>query len=139
MVNTAANAEAFVRYANYAPRGCRSFGPTRAALVYGAGYAKQANDAIITLAMVETVEALGNVRHIVATPDLTGVYIGPSDLSLSMGYEPKLDHDEPAVLEGPFLLEFRGDELGVFDVADARRSGDTHGPAVAEAMCDDRG
>jgi 4-hydroxy-2-oxoheptanedioate aldolase len=98
MVNTAADAEAFVRYANYAPRGCRSFGPTRAALVYGADYAKQADDAIVTLAMVETAEALGNVRHIVATPDLTGVYIGPSDLSLSMGYEPKLDHDEPAVL-----------------------------------------
>ena len=29
---------------------------------------------------------------------MTGVYIGPSDLSLSMGYTPKLDHDEPAVV-----------------------------------------
>ena len=29
---------------------------------------------------------------------LTGLYIGPADLSLSLGYEPQLDHEEPTVL-----------------------------------------
>jgi 4-hydroxy-2-oxoheptanedioate aldolase len=54
---------------------------------------------VVTLAMIETEQALSNLDAIVRTPDLTGVYIGPSDLSLSMGYTPKLDHDEPAVLD----------------------------------------
>lgn len=99
MVNTPADAEAFVRYTSYAPRGQRSFGPTRAAMVYGADYAAQANAQIVSLAMIETVQALDNVADIVATPNLTGVYIGPSDLSLSMGFAPKLDHDEPAVVD----------------------------------------
>jgi 4-hydroxy-2-oxoheptanedioate aldolase len=41
--------------------------------------------------MIETVEALGNVEKIAATEGLTGIYIGPSDLSISMGYKPGLD------------------------------------------------
>lgn len=99
MVNTAEDAENFVRYANYAPRGTRSFGPTRAGMAYGADYWTRANETVITLAMIETTQALDNLDAIVATPNLTGVYIGPSDLSLSMGHTPRLDQDEPAVVE----------------------------------------
>ena len=99
MVNTRADAERLVHYASYAPAGTRSFGPTRAMLVYGADYVSKANDTVVTLAMVETAEALGNVEEIAKTPGLTGVYIGPSDLALSMGHPPKLDPDEPAVVE----------------------------------------
>jgi 4-hydroxy-2-oxoheptanedioate aldolase len=98
MINTRADAEKLVHYANYAPVGTRSFGPTRAVMAYGADYASKANDTVITLAMVETTEALGNLDDIVSTPGLTGVYIGPSDLSLSMGCTPKLDQDDPAVI-----------------------------------------
>ena len=99
MVNTQADAGRLVHYANYAPVGTRSFGPTRAMLVYGAGYVAKANDTVVTLAMVETAEALENVEAIAQTPGLTGVYIGPSDLALSMGHTPKLDPEEPAVVE----------------------------------------
>ena len=99
MVDTRADAERLVHYANYAPVGSRSFGPTRAMLVHGADYAAKANDTVTTLAMVETAEALANVDSIVRTPGLTGIYIGPSDLALSMGHTPKLDPDEPAVVE----------------------------------------
>lgn len=99
MVNTRADADAFVRCCRYAPTGQRSFGPTRATVVHGSDYAKSANENVITLAMIETRQALSNVADITSTPDLTGIYIGPSDLSLSMGYEPKLDHDEPDVLD----------------------------------------
>lgn len=99
MINTPAEAQALVRYASYAPRGVRSFGPTRAVMTHGADYPTKANDQIITLAMIETTEALGNVDAIVATPGLSGVYVGPSDLSLSMGHTPKLDQEEPVVLD----------------------------------------
>jgi 4-hydroxy-2-oxoheptanedioate aldolase len=98
MVNTRADAEALVDYTHYAPVGGRSFGPTRAVIAHGADYHHYANDAVITLAMIETVQALENVADIATTPHLTGLYIGPSDLSLSMGYVPKLDQEEPAVL-----------------------------------------
>lgn len=98
MINTPEDAENLVRYTRYAPRGVRSFGPTRAAFAYGAQYWTRANESVVTLAMIETAEALENLDAIVSTPDLSGVYIGPSDLSLSMGRTPKLDHDDPSVL-----------------------------------------
>jgi 4-hydroxy-2-oxoheptanedioate aldolase len=99
MINTPEDAENFVRYASYAPRGMRSFGPTRAVMAHGADYATQANSQVVTMAMIETTQAMSNLEAIVATPDLSGVYVGPSDLSLSMGHTPKLDQDEPAVVE----------------------------------------
>ena len=57
MINTPEEAERFVRYCRYAPQGDRSFGPVRAGLVHGPDYVKQANDSIVTLAMVETGQA----------------------------------------------------------------------------------
>jgi len=99
MINTPQDAERFVRYCRYAPDGDRSFGPVRAGLLHGPGYVKQANDSIVTLAMVETGQALAQVADIARTPGLTGVYIGPSDLGLSLGYEAKLDQTEPVVMD----------------------------------------
>lgn len=98
MVNTRAECEAFVRACRYPPGGYRSFGPTRAALSAGRGYADEANDEILTFAMIETGEGLANVAEIVATPGLNAVYVGPSDLSLSMGGKPDQDSQEPALL-----------------------------------------
>ena len=98
MINSAEDAARLVRYALYAPDGERSFGPTRAIMAHGPDYARVANEQIVTLAMVETKQALEELDGIVATPGLTGVYIGPSDLSLSMGYTPKFDSDEPEVV-----------------------------------------
>ena len=63
-VNTRA-AEYLVHHANYAPAGTRSFGPTLR-LVYGADYVSKANDTVVTLAMVETAEALENVEAVEA-------------------------------------------------------------------------
>ena len=50
--------------------------------------------------MIETAQALENLEAIVSTPGLDGVYIGPADLALSLGYKPKFDHTEPELL-GP--------------------------------------
>ena len=97
MVNTPQEAEQFVATMRYAPNGVRSSGPTRAAMVHGANYHFEADDALVSLAMVETVEALENVEKIAATDGLTGIYIGPSDLAVSMGYAPGLDRNEDDV------------------------------------------
>lgn len=97
MVNTAEEAARFVGACRYAPRGYRSTGPIRVGLLHD-GYAEQANDAVVTLAMVETEEAVRNLDGILATPHLTGVYVGPGDLALSMGLRPRLDPTDPRVL-----------------------------------------
>lgn len=97
MVNTRADCEAFVGACRYAPRGYRSSGPARATLYGGADYTAMANDTIVALAMIETREALANLDAIVSTPELDAVYIGPSDLSVSLGLAHGLDREEGIV------------------------------------------
>jgi 4-hydroxy-2-oxoheptanedioate aldolase len=60
-------------------------------MMHGPAYIQGANDVVITLAMIETREALDNVEAIAATPNLTGLYIGPSDLAQSLGYPIQMD------------------------------------------------
>ena len=85
MVSTAAQAEQLVRYAKYPPRGERSAGPLRASMIYGSDYISKANERINLFAMIETAEAIENVDEITATDGIDGIYIGPADLSLSLG------------------------------------------------------
>ena len=84
MVNTSEQAARLVDYTRYPPQGNRSFGPVRANLTMGADYPQRANDEVMCLAMIETSEAVKNLEAIVQTPGLNGVYIGPSDLTLSL-------------------------------------------------------
>jgi len=99
MINTKAQAEALVAACRYPPRGQRSFGPNRAVLYGGADYWQHANAEILVFAMVETLEAVENLDEIVSVDGLDGVYVGPSDLSLSMGKTPPtLDPQDPDVL-----------------------------------------
>jgi 2-keto-3-deoxy-L-rhamnonate aldolase RhmA len=87
MVETAAQCEAIVRAAKFPPRGGRSATGLRTA--YHAGhdyfeYTEKANPEILTVVMVETPEAIGNVREMMKVPDVDCVLIGPYDLSRAM-------------------------------------------------------
>ncbi|MDX6750967.1 aldolase/citrate lyase family protein [Geminicoccaceae bacterium 1502E] len=99
MVNTRAQAEELVSYCNYAPKGQRSFGPIRATIYGGADYGAKANETILSMAMIETKQALENLDEILSTPGLDGIYVGPADLALSMGHNAQLDPTEPKVLD----------------------------------------
>jgi 4-hydroxy-2-oxoheptanedioate aldolase len=99
MINTAADARRLVEAARYAPLGGRSFGPTRANLVHGQTYARTANENVLLLAMIETREALANLDEILGVEGIDGAYVGPSDLGLSLGFEPTLEPTSPAVLD----------------------------------------
>jgi len=99
MINNRAEAEAFVGACRYPPLGYRSLGPTRARVYAGDDYAQNANDTIITLAMVETQPALDNLEEILATPGLDGVFVGPGDLRLSLTGEFEKDYSDPILLE----------------------------------------
>ncbi|RIH87894.1 HpcH/HpaI aldolase family protein [Calidithermus roseus] len=99
MVSSQAQAEAFVGACRYPPLGYRSFGPTRALLYAGDDYAEHANREVITLAMIETEAGLENLEEILAVAGLDGVFVGPGDLSQSLGEGARLDREDPAMLE----------------------------------------
>ena len=65
----------------------------------GDDYHEKANDTVLTFAMIETAEAVRNLDAILATPGLDAVYIGPSDLSLTLGGKPGLDHTDGKVVD----------------------------------------
>ena len=98
MINSREDAERFVSYCRYAPKGTRSFGPGRAELYAGNDYTLSANETILTLAMIETKIALDNLQEILSVEGLDAVFVGPSDLGLSLGYAPG-DHEEPVLIE----------------------------------------
>lgn len=97
LVNSRAECEAFVQACKYPPLGSRSYGPARAVLYGGRDYWRHANDTIVTLAMIETRAALECVDDIVSVEGLDGVFIGPADLNLSLGYDPAAGANEPEV------------------------------------------
>jgi 4-hydroxy-2-oxoheptanedioate aldolase len=94
LVNTREEAAAAVSACRYPPKGLRSFGPIRAALYGGRGYAAEANDEIACIVMTETREAVANIDEIVTTPGVDGIYIGPNDLALSLGLPPRGDTED---------------------------------------------
>jgi len=91
MINNRAEAERLVAACRYAPVGMRSFGPARGLLYGGADYFDHANDEIVVLAMIETLDGIKNLDDILATPGLDGIYIGPADLALVLGARPGTD------------------------------------------------
>ena len=95
MVNNRVEAEQAVSACRYPPEGQRSYGPLRATLYAGRDYLRQANRQLACIAMIETREGLDNLDHIVTTPGLDAVYIGPSDLSLALGLATVGDCDHP--------------------------------------------
>jgi len=99
MVNNRGEAEALVSYSKYPPAGKRSNGPIRAAM-YGeaSSYQATANDEVLVIPMIETQEAIDNIDAILDVPGISGIYVGPSDLGLSLGLIPTLDREEPQIL-----------------------------------------
>jgi 4-hydroxy-2-oxoheptanedioate aldolase len=99
MVNTEAEARALVSACRYPPKGTRSFGPIRSGIYGAAADTNAANDDVLVIPMIETKTALENLEAIVSVPGVDAVYIGPSDLSLSLGMAPLQDRQEPEFLK----------------------------------------
>ena len=73
----------------YPPVGFRSIGPNRATLYAGSDYLAQANEEIICLVMVENINTIPNLEDMAKAPGIDGFYIGPADLAISMGVDPR--------------------------------------------------
>ena len=109
MINNKKQCEEFVSYCYYPPIGQRSFGPMRAQLEYGSDYYNNANN-IISLAMIETKEAVENLDEILSVPDLTGVYIGPADMCSSYGLKPQFDPRDDLIYSNIKLIAKKAKE-----------------------------
>ena len=97
MVDTAEQAQQLVRATRYAPEGVRGMGSALARSSRWQAYPQyvhEANQQICLLVQAETVEAMDNLDAIAATPGVDGVFIGPADLSASMGHPGNPGHPE---------------------------------------------
>jgi 4-hydroxy-2-oxoheptanedioate aldolase len=95
MINKPADARALAAAAKYPPVGERSWGPHRATTLAGLAdqtvYLREANDHVVTFAMIETRAALQNLDAIAETPGVDGLFLGPSDLSINLSDGKTLD------------------------------------------------
>jgi 4-hydroxy-2-oxoheptanedioate aldolase len=118
MIDTAEQAGLFASALHYPPRGVRSFGPRRPPFRFGPGYAAMASQTVVSLAMIETRDGIDNLDAILATEGFDGVFIGPTDLALALGKEPKPDSSDPAVVEVVRTIRERahaaGKKAGIF-------------------------
>jgi 4-hydroxy-2-oxoheptanedioate aldolase len=97
MVETAEQATSLVAAMQYPPRGVRGVGS-----VLGRSsrwnrmpaYLKQAGEQMCLLVQIETQRGLENLKAIAAVPGVDGVFIGPADLSASMGHLGNMTHPE---------------------------------------------
>ncbi|HWP10603.1 MAG TPA: 4-hydroxy-2-oxoheptanedioate aldolase [Ramlibacter sp.] len=95
MVDTAQQAADLVRAMRYPPDGIRGMGGARASR-WGRypNYAREANAQVCLLVQAETRQALANLDAIAATDGVDGVFIGPADLSASLGHVANPGHPQ---------------------------------------------
>ncbi len=97
MVDTPEQAAQVVAAAKYPPEGVRGMGSALARASRWQAYphyVKEANAQVCVLVQVETVAALRHLDAIAATPGVDGVFIGPADLSASMGHPGNPGHPD---------------------------------------------
>lgn len=87
MINSTDDAREFAASMKYPPFGERSWGPGRAMAFGGYKdpnvYFNAANSETLAIAMVETLDALAIADQILALPGIDGIFVGPSDFSIS--------------------------------------------------------
>ncbi len=129
-VNNPEEARAAVRAARYPPAGARSIGAARAQ-----GYGRRLAEAIardngqtLVVAQVEHIDAVRSIEEIVRVPGVDAIFIGPFDLSASMGMPGEIGAPEVQQAIGVVTAACAatGMPCGIFvvDGASARRAGD---------------
>lgn len=93
LIRTAAEVEALVRSCRYPPVGTRSYGPSRA-YQYGfdTEYFPRSDPEVVTMIVVETVEAVENIDEIMAVDGLDTFVMGLADLSIELGVPLQIQH-----------------------------------------------
>jgi len=113
LVRTAQDVRDAVSYTKYPSAGVRGCSPRRASSYFLdiQNYLEKANDGIIVIVQIEHIEAVQNLDEILAVPGLDGIFVGPADLSNSMGYFN--NPGAPEVQETIAEVIRKGNEAGV--------------------------
>ena len=96
MVNTREEAELAVRMTKYPPLGYRGVGLARAQ-GYGEHfdeYVRHANDDSLLIVQIEHKDAVANIDQILSVEGIDGTFIGPYDLSMSLGIPGQINHPD---------------------------------------------
>ena len=112
MIDTAEQAALVVSAVRYPPGGHRGLGTSMARAARWntvPGYLGKANEEMLVIVQAESVTAIENLDAIAATPGIDGIFIGPSDLSASMGHVGNVSHPE--------VVETVGNALGTIRAA----------------------
>jgi 4-hydroxy-2-oxoheptanedioate aldolase len=97
-INSKAEVENVIESVKYPPEGRRGLASVRAAN-YGitgslGNYVKEANRETMVIVQVETMQAIDNLKEILAVPGTDVIFIGPSDISSALGYAGQVNHPE---------------------------------------------
>jgi 2-dehydro-3-deoxyglucarate aldolase/4-hydroxy-2-oxoheptanedioate aldolase len=95
-VQTPEEARRAVASTRYPPHGVRGVAGTHRGSRYGTipQYLQRANDEICVIVQIETLSALDQLEAIAAVPGVDSLFIGPADLSASMGFLGDMNHAE---------------------------------------------
>jgi len=97
-ISTFLAAQKAIQAAKYHPKGSRGSNPYVRATGYGAttytDYMEWANANTLLILQVEGIEGINNIDHILETPELDVIWIGPYDLSQSMGLPGQVNHPQ---------------------------------------------
>ncbi len=125
MCDSAEQARELVQAVKYPPLGVRGLGSSLARAANWnriPGYLQKANDEICLVVQAETRTAMENLAEITAVDGVDAVFIGPSDLSASMGYIGNPDHPEvvAAIEQGLQVINDAGKAAGLLCINPAR-------------------
>ncbi|HTT08931.1 MAG TPA: aldolase/citrate lyase family protein [Gammaproteobacteria bacterium] len=122
-VNTAQDAARVVKLCKYPPVGTRGVGIARAhGYGYGfADYIASANEEVAVVLQIEHIDGVNNIRDIIRVADIDAVFIGPYDLSASMGRTGQVDDPEvqKAIATVRDVALAAGLKLGIFGISAA--------------------
>ena len=97
LVNSVDQSHQAVKAMKYPPEGIRGVAGTTRAAGFGANfknYFDSANNEILTIVQIETRQAVDNVADIAAVDGVDMLFVGPLDLTTSLGVQGRLDHDK---------------------------------------------
>jgi 2-dehydro-3-deoxyglucarate aldolase/4-hydroxy-2-oxoheptanedioate aldolase len=115
MVRTVEEARRAVAACKYPPEGDRGYGPRRPShygAIRGPKFCKELNDSIIVIPQIEHIDAVQNIKEILAVPGVKAIVLGLNDLAGSMGLAGEARH--PSVLEAAETVIKEARKAGVF-------------------------
>ena len=112
-VQTAEEAAAAANAMRYGPHGIRGMAGMTRATRYGQveNYFATASDELCLVVQIETVEGMKNLEAIARTDGVDAIFIGPADLSASMGFPGEPNHPEVLAAIKDIIMRMRANNM----------------------------